>query len=467
MPKPAVPRPRPPRPTGPAAAPAASPDSPTRPAADAPVAAVEPTEPADGGSDGAEAPSGPPAASFGRVAEDGTVYLRTAEGERPVGQVPDATAEEALDFFVKRYDALALEVSLLERRIRSAALSPEDAGTSVKTVRTSITDAHAVGDLDGLLARLDALTPLLNQQRARRKAERAKQSEATRQAKENFVVEAERLAQGNDWRGGVNRFRALLDQWKTLPRLDRATDDALWHRFSSARTQYTRRRKAQFAQQAEQRESARETKQKIIVEAEKLADSTEWGPTTGEFRELMSRWKAAGPAPRDVDEELWGKFRGIQDTFFAAKQAAMSEQDTEFRANQQAKEALLVEGERLLPVTDLEAARAGYRDLVERWSAIGKVPRDAIRGLESRLQAIESAVRGAEEERWRRTNPEARARAEETAAKLQAQIAAYEERASKAAARGDSSAEQAAKDGAATYREWLAQAERAVDDFSG
>ncbi len=408
----------------------------------------------------------PPATSFGRVGDDGTVYVRTADGERSVGQLPDAGPDEALEFFVKRYTALELEVSLLERRIRSGALSPDDAGSSIKTVRGAVAEAHAVGDLDRLLVRLDALSPLLAQQRARRRAERAKQSEATRAAKEQFVTEAERLAQGNDWRGGVNRFRALLDEWKALPRLDRATDDALWHRFSSARTQYTRRRKAQFAQQAEKRDSARTIKEKIIVEAEALEGSTEWGPTTGQFRDLMTRWKAAGPAPRDIDEQLWHRFRGIQDTFFAAKQAAMSEQDSEFEANQRAKEELLIEGERLLPVRDLETARNGYRDLLERWSAIGKVPRDAMRPLEGRLRAIETAIREAEEDRWRRTNPEARARAEDTAAKLQAQISALEERATKAAARGDAKAEQEATSSADTYREWLTQAERAVDDFS-
>ena len=116
------------------------------------------------------------------------------------------------------------------------------------------------------------------------------------------MLEAERLAAGNDWRGGVNRFRVLLEEWKSLPRLDRATDDALWHRFSSARTTYTRRRKAQFAQQNEQREAARLIKERLVTEAEALAGSTDWGPTTGAFRDLMARWKAAGPAPRDVEE---------------------------------------------------------------------------------------------------------------------------------------------------------------------
>ncbi len=415
---------------------------------------------------GSPAPGAGGPASFGRVDPDGTVYVRTAAGERSVGQVPGVPEDEAMAFFTRRYDALALEVSLLERRLTSGALSPDDAAGSVKTVRTAVDGANAVGDLDSLLARLDALAPRLAEARAAKRAERAKASEAARAAKESFVAEAEKLAAGNDWRGGVNRFRALLDQWKTLPRLDRATDDELWHRFSSARTTYTRRRKAQFAHQGEERETARVAKEKLVVEAEALADSTEWGPTTGAYRELMTRWKQAGSAPRGVDETLWRRFRAAQDAFFAAKTAAMSEQDAEFAVNAEAKEALLTEAEAKLPITDPAAGRAMYRDLLERWSALGKVPRDSIRPLENRLHAIEEAVDHAEEDRWRRTNPEARARAEETATKLEAQIAQLDAQAAAAEARGDTRRAGEARTSAATYREWLEQAQKAVADFT-
>ncbi|HKX14329.1 MAG TPA: DUF349 domain-containing protein [Propionibacteriaceae bacterium] len=406
-------------------------------------------------------------AAFGRVDPDGTVYVRTSSGERVVGQVPGVPSDEALSFFTRRFEALELEVSLLERRIATGALSPDDAVASINKLRKSLADARAVGDLDGLQARLQALSPLIAEQRAARKAERARQQEEARAAKERFVLEAERLAAGNDWRGGVNRFRTLLEEWKALPRLDRATDDELWHRFSSARTTYTRRRKAQFAQQNEQREAARVIKEKLVTEAEAIAGSTDWGPTTGAYRDLMTRWKAAGPAPRDVDELLWKRFRGAQDRFFMAKQAALSEQDSELRANAQAKEKLLAEAEALLPIRDAAAARASYRDILHRWSAIGRVPRDAIRPLESRLRAVENAIKAADDERWRRTNPEAKARAADTAAKLQAQIAALEERAAQAEARGDHLAAREATASADTYREWLAQAQRTASDLGG
>ena len=150
-------------------------------------------------------------ASFGRVDPDGTVYVRTGDGERSVGQIPDVDLTEALAFYVRRYEALDVEVRLLETRVKSGALSPDDARASVKGVRENVLRANAVGDLEALVSRLDALAPVLSEQSEARKAERARQNEETKAVKERMVADAETLALGDDWRGGVNRFRSLLD----------------------------------------------------------------------------------------------------------------------------------------------------------------------------------------------------------------------------------------------------------------
>ena len=406
-------------------------------------------------------------ASFGRVDPDGTVYVTTADGERAVGQVPGVSADEAMAFYVRRFEALDLEVTLLEQRLGSGVVSPEDARKAISSLSKSVADANAVGDLASLSARLEALTPKLAEASEARKAERAKQNGATIAAKEAMVAEAETLAQGNDWRGGVNRFRSLLDEWKALPRIDRATDDALWHRFSLARTTYTRRRKAQFAEQSGRWDQAKAAKEAIIAEARELAGSTDWGPTAGAFRELMTRWKAAGSAARSDDEKLWSEFRGLQDQFFDARTAAQSAQDEEFSGNLTAKQALLDAAEAaILPITDPEQGRAAYRKFLAEYNDLGKVPRDAMRGLDARVRKLEGAVKEAEEAEWKRTDPEARQRAEETVAMLSAEIEKLTEKVTKATARGDNAAAKKAEDSIAAYTTWLEQAKTTLADFT-
>jgi hypothetical protein len=408
-----------------------------------------------------------PSTAWGRVDDDGTVYVRTGDGERPVGQWVDGDPAEGLAFFARKYDALVFEIDLLEQRVRSGALAPDDAQGSLKQVRGTVAEAQAVGDLDALEAKLAGIDTLIAGQREKRRAERARRQVEAQSRKERIAEEAERIGAGSDWRGGADRLRELLEEWKGLPRLEKAADDALWRRFSSARTAYTRRRKAHFAELAEKRESARAVKERLVTEAEALSGSTDWRPTAGAYRELMRRWKAAGPAPKGIDDQLWKRFRAAQDTFFGARDAASAATDAEFAANAVVKEALLAEAEALLPVTDLQAAKASFRGIAERWDAAGKVPRDRVRDLEGRMRKVEQALRAVEDDAWRRSNPEARARAADTVAQLEASIEELERKRAQAESAGN--ARKAAEHAQAIEARsaWLSEARRALEEFSG
>lgn len=402
---------------------------------------------------------------WGRVDSDGTVYVRTADGERAVGSYPAGTPEEALAFFTNRFDQLAFEVEQTERRVHAGKASPDECLEAVKTVRAKVAEANAVGDLAALNARLDALTPAIAAQREARKAEKAAKIEESRGEKEKLVSEAEKLADSNDWRNGANRLRELLDLWKALPRLERAADDALWHRFSTARTTYTRRRKAHFGELNVSREAAKGIKERLVAEAEKLSESTDWGATAGRYRDLMGEWKAAGSAAKDVDDKLWARFRAAQDVFFGARDAANKALDEEFAGNAEVKEGILKEAEALLPITDLAAVKAAYRTLAERWEAAGKVPRDRIRDLEARIRKVEQAIKSHEDDQWRRTDPEKSARANDMVTKLEEAIAKVEADLAKAREAGDARAVKSLEENLASRQMFLDAAKRASADF--
>lgn len=406
------------------------------------------------------------ASHWGRVESDGTVYVRTLDGERAVGQYPEGTPEEALAFFTRRFEALEFEVQLLEQRVRAGALTPDEATESIKKVSAQLVEPNAVGDVVALSARLDALRPLIGLQRSKRREDRARKLEESRTRKEEIVGEAEKISRGKDWRNGVNRLRDLLEDWKALPRLDKKTDDELWHRFSGARTSYTRRRKTHFGELNEQREGARVIKERLLKEAESLSESTDWGSTSTLYRGLMQDWKSAGAAPREVEEDLWQRFRTAQDTFFAAREAANAEQDKEFAANAEKKRELLVEAEALLPVTDLEAAKRSFRDISERWDAAGKVPRDDIKTLEAHIRKVEQAIRSLEDDKWKRTDPEKSARADDMLGQLERAIADIEADLEKERARGNKKRIRELEENLASRQSFLEMARKAASDFS-
>ena len=422
--------------------------------------AVVPAAPA------AAAPEPSDPSEWGRVDEDGTVYVRTAEGERPVGSYPGAEPHEALAYFGRKFDELAGQVALLEQRVVAGGVSLADAATSVEHLRETVTDANAVGDLPGLLARLDVLTEAVAARKAKRDAERAKVRQRAAATKERIVAEAESLSSSTEWKKTGDRLRALLEEWKAAPRLDRKTDDALWKRFSHARTAFDKTRRAHFAELDEHRGEAAVRKEKLVKEAESLADSKEWGETARRYRDLMAQWKAAGRARRDVEDKLWARFRAAQDTFFAARNEVFAARDADLAVNLEKKQALLVEAEALLPVTDPKSARAALRSIHERWEAAGHVPRASKDAVEGRLRAVDEAVRGAEDAAWARSNPEARARAEATVSQLRSSIDALEQEAASARAAGNEKKAAEAEAAAATRMTWLTEAEKTLAEFS-
>ncbi|AVZ71955.1 DUF349 domain-containing protein [Streptomyces lunaelactis] len=359
---------------------------------------------------------------WGRVDETGTVYVRTADGEKVVGSWQAGSPEEALAYFERKYEGLVVEIGLLERRVKTTDLSAKDAQTAIDHLRQQVDEHHAVGDLDALRVRLDGLVATVDKRREERKVQKAKQNDEARHSKEALVTEAEELAQSEQWRSAGERLRALVDTWKGLPRLDRKSDDELWHRFSHARSAFSKRRKAHFASLDAQREEARKAKEKLVAEAESLSGSTDWALTAARYRDLMAEWKAAGRAQREAEDDLWNRFRGAQDVFFAARSGVFAERDAEQGENLKLKEELATEAEKLLPVTDLKAARAAFRSLNERWEAIGHVPRDARPKVEGRMHTVERALQETEENEWRRSNPEARARAAGLTGQLQAAV---------------------------------------------
>jgi hypothetical protein len=404
---------------------------------------------------------------WGRVDDDGTVYVRTAVGERVVGSWQAGSPAEALAFFERKFDSLATEISLLEQRIATTDLSAAHAKATIARLLAAVADAKAVGDLDGLRSRLEAMTGLVEHRREEHKAAREQARMQAHEVKERIVAEAERIAaEATHWKISGERMRQLLEEWKAAPRGDRATEAALWKRLSAARNAFTKRRKAYFAGLEEERETARVRKEKLVTEAEALAASTDWGPTASAYRELMRAWKEAGRAERSVEEALWNRFKAAQDSFFQARSQVFSAKDTELREHASAKARLLAEAENLLPVTDPRAARVALRGIQERWEHVGGVPRDSYDKLEGGLRRVEDAVRTAEDSHWRRSNPEALSRAKGTVEQIRSAIRQLEDQLERARADGDQAARQRAEEALAARRSWLEEAERTLAELS-
>ncbi len=395
---------------------------------------------------------------WGRVDEDGTVYVRTSEGERVVGSWQAGEPVAGLAHYARRYDDLATEVTLLEARLKAHTGNPAEIKSKAQTLAESIPTAAAVGDLEGLAARARAMVGTADSAAAESRAEKAAARAAQVARKEVLAAEAEQIAaESTSWKAAGDRLKAIVEEWKTIRGIDRKTDEALWTRFAAARDAFGRRRGAHFAQLDAQRGEARAAKQELIKEAQRLAASTEWGPTSAAMRSLMDRWKAVPRTGRDGDDDLWKQFRAAQDVFFAARTESDKARTGEETANQKLKEELLAEAERLDPSKDLRGAQNALRKIQERYDAVGHVPRGAMRQLEDRMQAVEQKVRGAADAGRPRAAAE-----NPMVTSMRAAVTKAEEQLAKAEAAGDQRRIDEAQANLATRREWLAEAEKSA-----
>ncbi|PZQ92074.1 MAG: DUF349 domain-containing protein [Leifsonia xyli] len=389
------------------------------------------------------------------------MYVREADGERAVGQYPDATAEEALAYFSRKFVELEGQVALLEQRLRGGAPA-QDVAKAVAALAPAIPEAHAVGDLQGLSDRLAKLQATLGEATERQSAEAQQAVEDAVAARETIVAAAEALAARDlsnaQWKQVSSELDALFARWQAAqhdgPRVPKKDGDELWKRFRAARSSIEAARKAFFAELDTVHRDARSRKQTLVERAEALAGKGSAG--IPDYRRLLDDWKAAGRAGKKVDDALWARFKAAGDVLYGAKAEADAIESAEFGENLVQKLALLDEAEPLLAATDRASARTTLTDIQRRWDAIGKVPRDQVRVVEDRLRKIEAAVRKLEDDHWNRSNPEKEARSSGFAAQLEQAITKAEDDLAAAKKAGDKARIAKAEDELATKRAWLA-----------
>jgi FtsZ-binding cell division protein ZapB len=388
---------------------------------------------------------------WGRIADDGTVFVKTADGEREIGSWQAGDSAAGMQFYVRRYEDLATEVDLLEKRLASGSGDPAHTRAHAHEMKEHLATAAVIGDLGALERRLDAVALAADERAGEVQAAREQARADAVAAKEQLVVEAEQLAESaTSWKASGDRLRAIVEEWKTIRGVDRRTDDTLWKRFAAARDAFGRRRGQHFAQLDAERGTAKVAKEALVTRAEELSGSTDWRETAAAMRDLMQQWKASPRAARDVEDALWTRFRAAQDAFFARRSETFAERDAEQVDNQRKKEAV-IERAAALDVSDPKAAQAALRDLQAEFDSIGHVPREAMRRIDDRMRAAEQRVRDAVDAEWRAASVESNP----FLAELRARLVEAEQKLERARKAGDAARIKRAEDDVAARKSLL------------
>jgi len=211
---------------------------------------------------------------------------------------------------------------------------------------------------------------------------------------EELIAEVDALATFEDLPRLAGRLKAANAAWKELGPLPGAKREEQWTKFKTACDRQFERCRAFFTEQDAQRVVNLEQKKVLLVEVEALvgqgtigltgspADVAQKRVTAERLKAIQAQWKEIGPVPREHDQELWGRFRGLCDQFFAGANALRGQEEADNLAR---KQALCADAEALASaVESITGAVTGDRqrwlrqvkELQAQWKEIGFVPRE-------------------------------------------------------------------------------------------
>ncbi|MBN7792562.1 DUF349 domain-containing protein [Microbacterium esteraromaticum] len=408
------------------------------------------------------APVNADAAQWGRVTDDGTVEVREGDSWRAVGQYPDGTADEALAYYVRKYDDLAVKLGTLETRAQGGGASASDLTKQATHLQGEAADAAAVGDLVGLRARIETLIASLAEATAKEAAAAKEALDAAIAERTTIVEKAEQIAARDlskvQWKQVTAEMTELFDAWQAHqqngPRLPKGVAQQLWKRFRTARSTVDKARRVFFAELDDVHRAARDAKSRLIERAEALAPRGVDGIPS--YRNLLDEWKTVGRAGRKADDALWAKFKAAGDALYAARAEQAAAEEADSAPKIEAREALLVEAKGVADEPNLKRARALLTRIQREWDEVGRIfPRDKERALDDRMRSIEQALKSREDVDWKKNNPETKARANDMSSQLVEAIEKLESELAAAEKSGDKKAIKQAEEALSARRAWL------------
>jgi len=372
--------------------------------------------------------------SHASVDENNNVYLIDGGEKTLVGQYPNVTAEEALAYFSRKYDDLEAQVRLLEQRIKTTSATPSAVEENLKAVEKELSEPKFVGDVNTLRTRVEALKPALEGLREQHKKKTEEEIAKALAEKEKIAAKAEQIANRDPsktiWKNAGKDMQELFETWQTLqkngPRVPKAQADPIWKRFSKARAKFEADKRAFFADLDKRVKESKKLKNDLVKQAEDLV--SKGSQAADEFKGLQDKWKKAARIGKG-EEALWDRFKKAGDAIFEQKKAENEKLREQEMANFELKLELVKKAESI-KIEDLKKAREELSRVNTEWSKIGRVPKDKIRELDTRMSKVETAIKQKEEDEWRRTDPESQHRSnslidqlEQSIADIQSQIA--------------------------------------------
>ena len=212
------------------------------------------------------------------------------------------------------------------------------------------------------------------------------------EAKEEFCVQAEKLAESPNVVEAFRELQKLHEQWKEYGPVAKEFREQIWDRFKAATAVINKKYQGFFEglkeQQAENLAKKTVLCEKVEEIAEReVANSNEWNAFSKEIEDIQKEWKTIGFASKKDNQKIYDRFRAACDKFYGRKRDFYTGYKDSINVNLEKKIALCEEAEALKTSTEWKKTTDRYIELQKQWKEIGAVPRKKSEQLWKRFRA--------------------------------------------------------------------------------
>lgn len=199
------------------------------------------------------------------------------------------------------------------------------------------------------------------------------------EVKIDLIKKVEALKEEKNLRKALVTLNKYHEDWKNAGPVRKEISDEIWHRFKAASDVVIADKKAVQEEFDKIKHENLKLKQLLVEKAEaaiavfpsKLKD---WSALGKELDGLMEEWKKIGPVPKENNQEIWNKFRGVRHAFFESRREFFKDMNASKEDNLAKKIALCAEAEKLQDQNDFNATSDALNKLQEEWKKVGPVP---------------------------------------------------------------------------------------------
>lgn len=234
---------------------------------------------------------------------------------------------------------------------------------------------------DEVFNKFDASVRLLRDRKASYYKERESRKESNYQHKLEILDKLRELIDGENATTNLSPIKSLQEEWKAVGPVPSQHNRTLWANYNALLDRFYNNRHILFELKELDRKKNLVKKQEVCEKAEALDKLENIKDAIVQLNELHEEYKKIGPVPREVQEELWQRFKAASDAIYKKRKSYLDELKGELLVNLEKKRAL---AEELKPYLNFDSDRindwnAKTKEILaiqKKWDALGGLPRE-------------------------------------------------------------------------------------------